>query len=237
MDQANFWQAWEVSATAPFNQQLGNDPESMSLALGDLHSVQAAFPGSVTSPGASLIPVPSLPIQSPGASLIPYPANCVGFSGFAPLIASLPIQSPDASLIPSLANYAGFSGFAPPIPSLPQSPIASSIPSLANYAALSEDAPAASIGYRSQTNKPSLLQHQSYYDDIPKDFPNYPLFNHAILPLDSNTAHQFGLRPYDGSNNVLSGFQQIPGPVNSNSRLNQLCLRCRGLKQKVFLFS
>jgi len=134
MDQANFWQAWEVSATAPFNQQLGNDLESMSLALRDLHSVQAAFLGSVTSPGASLIPslanytgflgfatppVPSLPIQSPDASLIPSPANCVGFSGFTPPIASLLIQSPDASLIPSLANYAGFSGFAPLISSLP----------------------------------------------------------------------------------------------------------------------
>jgi hypothetical protein len=182
MDQANFWQAWEVSAPALFNQQDDN-PESMSLALGDLRSFQAAFPGSVTSPGASLIPnhtgflgfatppVANLPIQSPDASLIPSLANYAGFSGFVPPIASLPIQSPDASLIPSLANYADFSGFVPPFSDFVP-PIASPIPSQANYATLSgfertraaydlnhhaEEAPAASIGYRFQTNEPSLL--------------------------------------------------------------------------------
>jgi hypothetical protein len=234
MEQAQ--QAWGVSAPAQF-QQLDDNLESRSPALWDLGSFQAEFPGSITSPGASLIPSPAI----------------LGF--VTPQFASLPpSQSPNASLIPSPANYAALSGFE----GAPSTCLLSCAAYGQNHA---EEAPTGSlvpssayIAYHSQTIEPSLPQ--------PEGFPNYALVNQVIVPQNSayrecqypasgqnfeqniwlqhpsNTAHQFSLRHYDNSNHVPSDLEQIPGPVNSNSRQkSQRCIRCLGLRQKVFLFS
>jgi hypothetical protein len=131
MDQAYFQGALEGSLPVLFNQQQGNDPESINLALGDLSSFHAGFLGFAT-PGVSL---PSGPYfsgflppspayidleQSLGASLLPRP----NFPGPASHAAS-PLPSPD------------FSGFLPPSPAyidFEQSLHASLIPSPANAA-------------------------------------------------------------------------------------------------------
>jgi hypothetical protein len=236
MDQANF-QPWRGSAPILFNQQQGDDPESVNLA---------GFQSFATPPGASLPPGVGFE-QSPGVSMLPSP----DFSGFVTTGISLPSpgfscipdvvslvpsqayidfeQSLDASLIPSPANYAALPGFEEAPITCPCAACTSfeQLPSGDLYhAALSGCS--ACIRYGSQTNEPSLPQPQSNYGDILKDFSDYALFNQAILP--PNSAHRECHYPANDQNpeqDVTSNLRPKP----------QRCLWCRKLKRTVFLSS
>src|ERR1700694_4455344 len=124
MDQANS-QPWRGSAPILFNQQRGDDQESVNLGLWDSPGFYAGFQSFATPPGASL---PSGVGFEPGVSLFQIPdfSNLVttdvslpspNFSGI-PDVSLLPSpayigfeQSLDASLVASPANYAALSGF------------------------------------------------------------------------------------------------------------------------------